>query len=121
MEVLPMTIEDDEAVYESLINNISTYFDNKPELGFSIERNGTGFEDLLVYTDDKTTDSVKVVSIVKKGFSAHTEICDYANENADLVVMSTHGRTGIARVLLGSTTAVVAQSLNKPLLTLRPE
>lgn len=120
MEVLPMTIEDDEAVYESLIKNISTYFDKNPKLGFSIERNGTGFEDLLVRKEGENTETVKMISIVKKGFSAHTEICDYANENADLVVMSTHGRTGIARVLLGSTTAVVAQSLKKPLLTLRP-
>jgi len=61
-----------------------------------------------------------MVSLIKKGFSAHSEIIEYANENVDLVVMSTHGRTGIARVLLGSTTGIVAQHLEKPLLTLRP-
>lgn len=120
MEVMPMTIEDDEAVYLSLIKNIDKYFEKNPELGFSIQREGAGFEDRLVHSDDKSTESVKMISIVKKGFSAHTEICDYANEHADLVVMSTHGRTGIARVLLGSTTGIVAQHLEKPLLTLRP-
>lgn len=121
MEVLPMTMEDDEAVYHSLIETISKYFEKHPELGMSIKRSGTAYDDYLVHEEGKNSESVQVTSLVKKGFSAHTEICDYANEHIDLVVMSTHGRTGIARVLLGSTTGIVAQHLKKPLLTLRPE
>ncbi|MFP8489223.1 universal stress protein [Gracilimonas sp. Q87] len=120
MEVMPMTIEDDKAVYEKLIENISYYLNEHPELKLSIKRNEVDFDDFLVKNDEDTKDGVKVLSIVKKGFSAHTEITDYANEESDLVVMSTHGRTGIARVLLGSTTAIVAQHLEKPLMTLRP-
>ncbi|MEX2604507.1 MAG: universal stress protein [Gracilimonas sp.] len=120
MEVLPMVMDDEISVYNSLIKSITDYFKNNQDLGFQIKRSGTDFEDSLVYEKDGVTESVKFESLVKKGFSAHTEICDYANKNADLVVMSTHGRTGIARVLLGSTTAIVAQHLNKPLLTLRP-
>ena len=120
MEVMPFAMEDDDAVYESLIQNISKYFDKHPELGFRVERTGVEFEDLLVHETDTGSESVKFISIVKKGFSAHTEICDYANESADMVIMSTHGRTGIARILLGSTTAIVAQHLRKPLMTLRP-
>lgn len=120
MEVLPMTIDDDIAVYKSLVKTIKKYFEKHADLGFTVQPTGTDFEDLLVYEDENGSASVRFVSIVKKGFSAHTEICDYANESADLVVMSTHGRTGIARVLLGSTTGIVAQHLDKPLLTLRP-
>lgn len=120
MEVMPMTIEDDKAVYHSLIKNIVDYFNKNPELKLSIKRNEVEFEDLLIREDGSNSESVKMVSIVNKGFSAHTEITEYANENSDLVVMSTHGRTGIARVLLGSTTAIVAQHLEKPLMTLRP-
>ena len=120
MEVMPMTIEDDKAVYETLIENISYYLDEHPDLQLSIKRNGVDFEDYLVKDDEEVTDGIKILSIVKKGFSAHSEITDYANEESDLVVMSTHGRTGIARVLLGSTTAIVAQHLEKPLMTLRP-
>lgn len=121
MEVLPMTIEDDESVYKALIKNIQGYFGKHPELGLSIKSTGTDFEDIMTRKENKKSESVRVVSLVKKGFSAHSEIYDYANENADLVVMSTHGRTGIARVLLGSTTGIVAQHLEKPLLTMRPE
>ena len=121
MEVLPMTIEDDLAVYKTLIQNIREYFDKHPELGLQIKSTGTDFEDILIRErEDGGSESVHFISLVKKGFSAHTEIIDYAEENADLVVMSTHGRTGIARVLLGSTTGIVAQDLEKPLMTLRP-
>ncbi|MDR9417956.1 universal stress protein [Gracilimonas sp.] len=121
MEVMSMTLEDEEAVYESLIESISEYFKENPEMDLSFERGAEKFEDFLVHGADRYSESVKVTSIIKKGFSAHSEICDYANENSDLVVMSTHGRTGIARVLLGSTTAIVAEQLEKPLMTLRPK
>lgn len=121
MEVLPMVMEDDEAVYDSLIKSIDKYFNERTELDFSIKRGEMKYEDYLVYEDGEESRTIMFKSLVKKGFSAHTEIYDYANESADLVVMSTHGRTGIARVLLGSTTGIVAQHLDKPLLTLRPQ
>lgn len=120
LEVIPYTVENDETVYNSLLETISEYFDEHEELGFKIKRTGVDFEDLLMHEEDHGAKSVKLISIVKKGFSAHSEICDYANEDADLVVMSTHGRTGIARILIGSTTGIVAQHLKKPLLTVRP-
>ncbi|SMO48278.1 universal stress protein [Gracilimonas mengyeensis] len=120
MEVLPMVVEDDDTVYESLITSISTYFDEHPKLGFHIKRGKEAYTDQLVHEKDGMVEAVTLKSEVKKGFSAHTEIVDYAEEHADLVVMSTHGRTGIARVLLGSTTGIVAQHLKKPLLTMRP-
>ncbi|MEX0610384.1 MAG: universal stress protein [Balneolaceae bacterium] len=121
MEVLPPFGEDDEAIYTSLIASIEKYLDKHPVLGFSIKRSGIDFEDYLVHKEGDQVGSIAFVTIVKKGFSAHSEISDYANENADLVVMSTHGRTGISRVLLGSTTGAVAQLLNKPLFTFRPK
>lgn len=120
MEVLPMTIDDDCEVFKALIDNIEKYFEDHPEFEFSIESTGIDFETILTRKHNGKSESVKMVSLIKKGFSAHSEIIEYANENVDLVVMSTHGRTGIARVLLGSTTGIVAQHLEKPLLTLRP-
>lgn len=121
MEVLPVSVEDENAVYRSLIKNIASYLSSHPKLGLRIERGSEDFEDTLVYDSDNKTESVPITSIVKKGFSAHTEICEYANNNTDLVVMSTHGRTGLVRVILGSTTGIVSQHLKKPLLTLRPD
>jgi len=50
----------------------------------------------------------------------HRTILDYADENdADLVVMGTHGRTGIDRYLLGSVTEKVVRLSDAPVLTVR--
>ena len=56
-----------------------------------------------------------------KGISAHHEIVDFVNDEGDMLVMSTHGRTGLARVFIGSTTEQISRHIDKPLLTIRPE
>ncbi len=49
-------------------------------------------------------------------------ICDYVNEeDVDLVVMSTHGRTGLARWLFGSVAHKVVQGVKVPVLLVRPD
>lgn len=49
-------------------------------------------------------------------------ICDYINdEKADLVVMSSHGYTGITRWLFGSVAQKVMQGVNVPVLIIRPD
>jgi len=49
------------------------------------------------------------------------EIVRHAKEmNADLVVIGTHGRTGLAHVLLGSTAEKVVRKAHCPVLTVRP-
>ncbi len=40
---------------------------------------------------------------------------------ADLIVMATHGRTGLARVLVGSVATEAIRHASVPVLTLRPE
>jgi len=48
------------------------------------------------------------------------QIIDCAlRENADLVAMSSHGRTGLARVFYGSVTAGVLNLIDRPLLIIR--
>ncbi|UCF90271.1 MAG: universal stress protein [Desulfobacterales bacterium] len=42
-----------------------------------------------------------------------------AEENVDLVAMSSHGRSGIARVFYGSVAAGVLQRVDRPLLLIR--
>ena len=49
-------------------------------------------------------------------------IVDYANSRAvDVVVMPTRGRTGLERLLLGSTTERVLRQSDVPVLTVRPD
>jgi nucleotide-binding universal stress UspA family protein len=48
------------------------------------------------------------------------EICDVAEElDADLVVLGTHGRRGLAHVLLGSVAEEVVRKCEAPVLTIR--
>jgi nucleotide-binding universal stress UspA family protein len=43
-------------------------------------------------------------------------VADYARDRADLVVVSTHGRTGLRRVLLGSVAESVLRAAETPVL-----
>lgn len=58
---------------------------------------------------------------LRVGGSAFHEICRLAHEiPADLIVMPTHGRTGLKHILLGSTTERVVQHSPCPVLVTRP-
>jgi nucleotide-binding universal stress UspA family protein len=64
---------------------------------------------------------VETVTAVRQG-APYREIVDYAGTNGvDLVVMSTHGRRGLERFLLGSTSERVVRRADVPVLTIRPD
>ena len=42
------------------------------------------------------------------------------DENADLIVMGTHGRTGVKRLLLGSVAEAIMRRAPCPVLVMRP-
>jgi nucleotide-binding universal stress UspA family protein len=64
---------------------------------------------------------VKVTTAVLEGIVADA-VLDYAEDtNADLIVMSTHGRTGMERWLLGSVAEKVVRGAKMPVLLVRPE
>lgn len=63
----------------------------------------------------------KVVRVVRIG-STHDTIVQYAKDNAiDLIVIGTHGRTGLPHVLLGSIAERVVQHAACPVLTVRSD
>ncbi|GIV91606.1 universal stress protein [Chloroflexus sp.] len=65
-----------------------------------------------------------------EGYEVHTEISalppaeaiiDYAeNHNVDLIVIATHGRSGLSRWVFGSVTQKVVQVAPTPVLVIRP-
>jgi len=64
----------------------------------------------------------KVTATVKTGQQVAVEIIDFAKENGvDLIVMSTHGRSGITRWVLGSVAHKVLTRAETPILLLRPK
>jgi len=76
-------------------------------------------ETALEQVDRLATEDVPVETNIVEGSPAR-DIATYAAENpADLVVMGTHGRSGVDRLLLGSVAERVVRSSPVPVLTVR--
>lgn len=76
--------------------------------------------------DDLRTEGVEVREIQVRGVvregDAASEICDYAQEShADIIVMSTHGRSGIQRWVYGSVADRVLRAAKVPVLLIRAQ
>ena len=66
-------------------------------------------------------EGVKASGKVVTGYAAE-EILHYASAiNADLIVIGTHGRKGIDRLLFGSVAQKVAKTAIQPVLTIKPK
>jgi nucleotide-binding universal stress UspA family protein len=62
---------------------------------------------------------VKLEAAIEDGVP-HRSILEYADgEGIDLIVMGTHGRSGLDRYLLGSVTERVVRAAEQPVLTVR--
>jgi nucleotide-binding universal stress UspA family protein len=62
---------------------------------------------------------VKVTGLLLKG-TAHDQIVRAAkNRRADLIVIGTHGRTGLSRLLMGSVAGRIISGASCPVLTVR--
>ncbi len=96
--------------------------------GMPMETSWEGVDDLLRADADAAitaveelaaTHGVDVITAVVDG-SPSREIIGYAEENdCDLIVMGTHGRGGIDRLLLGSVAEKVVRGSEVPVLTVR--
>lgn len=90
-----------------------------PNLMSELEEAGEEATEKLA--DEANSRNLKTVTEVRKGVP-HLELNDYTDENGiDLVVMGTHGRTGLDRVLLGSVTEKMVRKCKKPVMTVRKE
>ncbi|MBE7447111.1 MAG: universal stress protein [Planctomycetia bacterium] len=76
-------------------------------------------EDLIKSLPEGTTDVLEVETIVIKGIPFY-EIVNSATEiGADLIVIGTHGRTGLSHVVMGSVAEKVVRKASCPVLTVR--
>ena len=68
-----------------------------------------------------TDPTVKVEGKILSGYAAQ-EILGYATTNEmDIIVMGTHGRTGLDRMLFGSVAEKVVKTATMPVMTIRPK
>ncbi len=66
------------------------------------------------------TNQVDISELVEAGVPYNKIVERAQSEGADLIVMSTHGRTGFEQILLGSVTAKVVARSSCPVLSIRP-
>ena len=68
-----------------------------------------------------SAEEVSMTTAVEMG-TPHSAILQYADDHdVDLVVMGTHGRTGVERYLLGSVTEKVVRLADAPVVTVRAD
>lgn len=69
---------------------------------------------------ERQSAEIDVVRAQRRGMSAPTVILEYAQEiDADVIVMSTHGRRGLSHMLVGSVTEEIVRLSSCPVLTIR--
>ncbi|MDP3831347.1 MAG: universal stress protein [Ignavibacteriaceae bacterium] len=88
-----------------------------PPLTIDIDTAATEELEKLIKTELPGTIKTKILVRTGKPF---VEIVDAAaEENVDLIIISSHGRTGVEHILFGSTADKVVQKSPCPVLTLR--
>ena len=102
----------DLRLYDTELYKFSPYTPN--EIDMSNVRT-----DLMKSLPEGTTDVLEVETIVVKGVPFH-EIINAAREiNADLIVIGTHGKTGLSHIMMGSVAEKVVRKAPCPVLTVR--
>ena len=109
------------AVYEEIIRRLNQFLEDQGIESIHVRRTGVSFEDEVTITESDGSRVIPLETKVEKGVSAHYEIESYTTDHADLVVMATHGHSGFAHLILGSTAEKVAQYVKKPVITVRPD
>jgi nucleotide-binding universal stress UspA family protein len=85
------------------------------------ELRDASLEALARVPDEEAAAGLTISREVRSG-TPFVEIVRFARDiDADLVVIGTHGRSGLAHVLLGSTAEKVVRKAPCPVLTVRPE
>lgn len=90
------------------------------ELVPALERSKQAARDHLAgYVREQVGEAVETEAIVVEDWPAPAIVNTAERGNADLIVMGTHGRSGLSRVMLGSVTERVLRETDRPVLTVR--
>jgi nucleotide-binding universal stress UspA family protein len=109
-----------EAIREGIIEKIKDHFQERYE--GAVEVKEINEKAVRIKWNADGEHFMKDMNIeITKSVSAQYEITDLTEGDIDMIAMATHGRSGIARILLGSTTEKVVRHSHAPVLTIRPE
>ena len=111
-----------------LLHTLETHLASTPGFAMGLalpqyisESKAAAEKSLAGVLDPKWSAGRTVVNAFVEG-SPKVEIIGYARKhNIDLIVLATHGRTGLTHVLMGSVAESVVRTAPCPVLTVRPE
>jgi len=111
-----------------LLHSLELHLTSTPDFGMGLalpkyisESRAAAEKSLAGVLDPKWSAGRTVIQAVVDG-SPKVEIIQYArNQNIDLIVLATHGRTGLPHVIMGSVAETVVRTAPCPVLTVRPE
>ncbi|MEX0780229.1 MAG: universal stress protein [Balneolales bacterium] len=91
-------------ISDRILKKVQDFLELYEKNKLRLEVDSYGDNHIILYTDSSgETGSIPVTTEIDRGFSAHYLIVKYADEYADLIVISTHGRSALPHLLLGST------------------
>lgn len=72
------------------------------------------------FVSKRVPQDLPVLQVVRSGYPAR-EICRFASEKeVDVILMATHGRTGLKHILMGSVAERVVRHSPAPVITVKP-
>lgn len=110
------------SIVEPILVGVSPYDNSSYYIAEELERRtaeATAY--LAALQGEFSAKKVAVKTIVEYGPAVLTILELAAREQADLIAMASHGRTGLARVFYGSVAAGVLHRTDRPLLLIRAQ
>lgn len=99
-------------------NDPAHHFPDAEEIRLRLEESAAGR--MASQLEERQAGELEVVRAQRRGMSTAPVILEYADEiEADVIVMSTHGRRGLSHALVGSVTEEVVRLSSRPVLTIR--
>ena len=112
-----------QVVVYHVISEDAEWFDKNDELNPAaalVPKQKQRLEQFLKENCAEFLDKVKIRQVVEIGVPHQAIVEKAMEERADLIVISTHGRTGLKQVVVGSVTARVVARAGCPVLSIRP-
>lgn len=108
---------DDHQIADNVFQTLDEYLSDITANSIQFDRDAKRHSGVLLDKNNRRTLHLEIGT----GISVHQKIISYAEEEADLVVMTTHGRSGVAQIILGSVAEKVALNTDRSILTIRPD
>jgi nucleotide-binding universal stress UspA family protein len=117
--------QDAEVILYYVVGIAENWVSGRAEYEFDPVRGMVEDQKLLLdrFVREKLSDlsaKVKVRQIVEIGVPYKSIVEKAEGENVDMIVMSTHGRTGFDHMLIGGVTEKVVRRATRPVLSIRP-